>query len=146
MKTLAPLGVALALLGCVEPPPPATPAANVRVEVPEAVIAAHAAELPLSLYVRRTPGTLANRGILLATICEPGAALATVYVWRPESPSEQVEAWIEPSYADDPNTPCEITPEPLRRTRIVAGPTGRPIASAPLAPGGRATLVLADAP
>ena len=108
--------------------------------------AAHAAELPLSLYVRRTPGTLANRGILLATICEPGAALATVYVWRPESPSEQVEAWIEPSYADDPNTPCEITPEPLRRTRIVAGPTGRPIASAPLAPGGRATLVLADAP
>ncbi len=116
---------------------------TVGVRVPASVIAAHAAELPLVIQGRRNPGTLANRGFLLGTICTTGEDVTTDWILELAVDTE-VTVWLDHAYPNDPNTPCGIAPEVYRRDRISSPPEGRPRASARIAPGRGASLLLAD--
>ena len=102
--------------------PSATPA-SLEIVVPRDVLAGQLDDQPQTLHVRRTPGTLENRGFLIATLCSDEADFVTR--WAEAIVVEtSIDVWIEPGYRDNPNTPCGEVPEPLRRDLIVAGPGG----------------------
>ena len=109
--------------------------------MPAKVLAAHARELPLNLFVRRTPGTLENRGWLLATICTAKADVVTTDV-EALSVETELTVWLERGYADNPGTPCGVGIAP--RDLIVQGPRRHPQASIRLAPGASGSLVLRE--
>jgi hypothetical protein len=107
------------------------------------VLAAHAAELPLNLFVRRSPGTLENRGFLLATICSASADVVTVYSESLAS-NTWLTAWLERGYADNPGTPCGITEH--RHDLIVEGPRRHPQASIHLTAGASGSVEVNEHP
>lgn len=128
---------------CLAPPtpPPAVAHASLEIVVPRDVIAGQVRTQPQTLHVRRTPGTLANRGLLIATLCSDDADFVTR--WSEAIEVETVtDVWFEPGYRDNPNTPCGEVPEALRRDLIVAGPEGRPSARITLRPGAHERVVL----
>lgn len=114
---------------------------RLSIRVPAKVLAAHARELPLNLFVRRTPGTLENRGWLLATICAANADVVTTDV-EALSTETELTVWVERGYADNPGTPCGIGIAP--RDLIVQGPRRHPQASLRLIPGASGSLVLRE--
>jgi hypothetical protein len=120
----------LFLQACGWLPPSHAAQSRVQIRVPAGVLAAHAAELPLNLFVRRSPGTLENRGFLLATICTASSDVGTAYVASLAAETE-LTVWVERGYADNPGTPCGISAE--QRDMIVEGPRRHPQASLRLA-------------
>lgn len=136
--------IAIALSGCCFAPTPRPPVerASLEIVVPVDVLRGEVDEQPQTLHVRRAPGTLENRGFLIATLCSDDAEFVTQ--WSEVIDVETVvEVWFEPGYRDNPNTPCGEVPESLRRDIIVAGPRGRPSAQITLRPGGHERVVLA---
>lgn len=121
-------------LACMRSSGPATATTRVRIRVPSAVIAAHLREHPLLLLGKQTPGTLANRGFLLAVACSANEELQTDWIVQLSAPTE-LTVWIERGYANNPNTPCGITPEAARRDLIAEPPAWHPHASATVHPG-----------
>ena len=134
----------LTALACVGAPPPSTVRTRVEVRVPAPLIEAHLREHPLLLFGARDPGTLEHRGFLLAVICSADADVTTEWTMELEGPTT-VAVWVERGYADNPNTPCGITPEALRRDLIAEPFAWHPHASAQLVPGQAGVrLVLED--
>ena len=134
-------GAWLLLLGCSRGAAPHASESRLSIRVPAKILAAHRRELPLNLFVRRAPGTLENRGWLLATICSPST---DVVVSDVELLSEETEltVWLERGYADDPGTPCGVGIAP--RDLIVEGPRRHPQASLRLPPGATDSLELRE--
>ena len=116
---------------------------RLQVRVPAGILAAHAAELPLNLFVRRAPGTLENRGFLLATICRPDVDVVTTYVESLPTHTE-LTVWLEGGYADYAGTPCGITAYP--RDLIVEGPRRHPQTSIHLASGASGSVIIRETP
>jgi len=136
------IGAWLLVQGCSwrgAPPRPAESRLSIR--VPAKTLAAHARELPLNLFLRRAPGTLENRGWLLATICTANADIVTTDVESLTTATE-LTVWLERGYADNPGTPCGVGIAP--RDLIVEGPRRHPQASLRLAPGANGSLVLRE--
>jgi len=135
-------GALLFVLGCSgRGAPPHAFESRLTIRVPAKILAAHARELPLNLFVRRAPGTLENRGWLLATICTANADLVTTDLESLSEPTE-LTVWLERGYADNPGTPCGVGIAP--RDLIVEGPRRHPQASMRLAPGALGSLVLRE--
>lgn len=134
----------LTALACVGAPTPSTVRTRVDVRVPAPLIEAHLREHPLLLFGARDPGTLEHRGFLLAVICSADADVTTAWTMELEGPTT-VTVWVERGYANNPNTPCGITPEALRRDLIAEPFAWHPHASAQLVPGqAGVALVLED--
>jgi hypothetical protein len=121
--------------------PPRRFESRLSIRVPAKILAAHARELPLNLFVRRVPGTLENRGWLLATICTANADVLTRDVEALTAETE-LTVWLERGYAGNPGTPCGVGIAP--RDLIVEGPRRHPQASLRLAPGVSGSLVLRE--
>lgn len=124
----------LTALACVGAPAPSTIRTRVDVRVPAPLIEAHLREHPLLLFGARDPGTLEHRGFLLAVICSADADVTTAWTMELEGPTTAT-VWVERGYANNPNTPCGITPEALRRDLIAEPFAWHPHASAQLVPG-----------
>jgi hypothetical protein len=140
------LGVAVLLLSQACSRLGSTPHASessLQVRVPGSILSAHAAELPLNLFVRLAPGTLENRGFLLATICRPGSDVVTTYVESLPTYTD-LTVWLEGGYADYAGTPCGITVH--RRDLIVEGPRRHPQASIRLASGASGSVIVGEPP
>ncbi len=136
--------IAIGVHGCCFAPAarPTVAPASLEIVVPAEVLRGQVDAQPQTLHVRRTPGTLENRGFLIATLCSDDTDFVTQ--WSEAIEVETVvEVWFEPGYRDDPNTPCGEVPQALRRDIIVAGPRGRPSAQITLRPGGHERVVLA---
>ena len=114
---------------------------HLQIRVPASVLAAHTSELPLNLFVRRTPGTLENRGFLLATICSAGSDVVTTYVESFPVDTE-LTVWLEGGYADNPGTPCGVGIHP--HDLIVEGPRRHPQTSLRIAPAANGSVVLSE--
>ena len=112
---------------------------RLEIRVPASVLARHASELPLNLFVRRAPGTLENRGFLLATICSASSDVVTTDI-ESLAVDTELTVWVERGYADNPGTPCGIGIYP--RDLIVEGPRRHPQVSLRLAPGASRAVVV----
>lgn len=128
-------------LACSRLGPSRAAESHLQIRVPASVIAPHATELPLNLFVRRTPGTLENRGFLLATICGAGSDVVTTSL-ESFAVDTELTVWLERGYADNPSTPCGVGLHP--GDMIVEGPRRHPQASLRLAPGANGSVVLSE--
>ncbi len=122
------------VLACRRPPESAGVRTRVDIRVPASVITAHLREHPLLLLGEQQPGTLQHRGFLLGVICSADADVTAEWTMELEGPTA-VTVWVERGYANNPNTPCGITPLALRRDLIAEPPAWHPHASAQVVPG-----------